>query len=605
MACLKLGSKSEVFHLSGHTWVCSTGLKPDVVIQVQDQTFHLHKFPLLSRSGYLETLFSKASETASHAQLHDIPGGPDTFLLVANFCYGVRIEVTAENVVSLRCAAEYLQMSENYGNANLIYLTESFLNDDVLTTWEDSIRALESCERKLIMPIAEELGIVSRCVSSLAVKASYAEDTSLFNWPISEVTIWNGIQTKSTSGSDWWFNDVSSFLDFSIYKRFIQTVASRGVKAEVIAASVTHYAKQNLPLLGCSRHVGSSSPEEGSSSGYGDDIYYSHDDQRSLLEDIVELLPSENRVASTRFLLRLLRTSMVLHASAVTQDSLERKIGVQLDEAALEDLLIPNMGYSAETLYDIDSVQRILDHFMLTFDSNDDVEEKQLMRDSDHPLRSITKVAGLIDGYLAEVGSDENLKVSKFQALGALIPEGVRPMDDGIYRAIDIYIKAHPWLTEYEREQLCLLMNCQKLSLEACTHAAQNERLPVRVIVQVLFHEQMRLRTSIAELGLDTDSSYNEDTNGTNPALEGGNKIKGNAKMGVKEMKERVYELEKECMSMKQDLGKLVKPKEERSFFSKIFGLKCKTKTSPCGGGGKGGDEDALLMIHQKLIREE
>ena len=141
-------------------------------------------------------------------------------------------------------------------------------------------------------------------------------------------------------------------------------------------------------------------------------------------------------------------------------------------------------------------------------------------------------------------------------------------------------------------------MNCQKLSLEACTHAAQNERLPVRVIVQVLFFEQMRLRTSISELVMDTDSS-NEDTNGMNPALEGGSKIKGNAKMGIKEMKERVYELEKECTSMKQDLYKLVKPKEERNFFSKIFGLKSKTKTSPCGGKGKGGEEDALLMIRE------
>ncbi|KAG2274008.1 hypothetical protein Bca52824_056563 [Brassica carinata] len=95
--------------------------------------------------------------------------------------------------------------------------------------------------------------------------------------------------------------------------------------------------------------------------------------------------------------------------------------------------------------------------------------------------------------------------------------------------------------------------------------------------------------------------SNNEDTNGMNPALdEGRNKInKGNAKMGVKEMKERVYELERECMSMKQDLGKLVKPKEERNFFSKIFGLKSKNKTSPCGGGGKRGEEDALLMIRE------
>ncbi|EOA22003.1 hypothetical protein CARUB_v10002526mg [Capsella rubella] len=582
MASLKLGSKSEVFHLSGHTWLCSTGLKPDVMIHVAEQSFHLHKFPLLSRSGYLETLFSKASETTSVAQLHDIPGGPETFLLVANFCYGVRIEVTPENVVSLRCAAEYLQMSENYGDANLIYLTESFLNDHVFVNWEDSIKALEkSCQPK-VLPLAEDLHIVSRCIGSLAMKACAEDKTSFFNWPISlsegtpttTTTFWNGIQTKATS-DNWWFNDVSSFLDLPMYKRFIKTVASRGVKADTIAASVTHYAKRNLPLLGCSRKSGSSS-EEGTT--YGDDMYYSHEDQRSLLEEIVELLPNEKCVTSTKFLLRLLRTSMVLHASQVTQENLEKKIGEQLDKAALEDLLIPNMGYSADTLYDIDSVQRILDHFMLMFDSSI-VEEKQIMGESD-PLKSVTKVASLMDGYLAEVASDANLKLSKFQALGALIPEDVRPMDDGIYRAIDIYIKAHPWLTESEREQLCLLMNCKKLSLEACTHAAQNERLPLRVIVQVLFFEQMRLRTSIAGWFFGSDDN-NDSSSG---ALEG-HKI-GNANMVMHGMRERVYELEKECMSMKQDLDKLVKTKEGRNFFSKIFGLRSKTKTSPCSKGG-------------------
>jgi hypothetical protein len=59
-------------------------------------------------------------------------------------------------------------------------------------------------------------------------------------------------------------------------------------------------------------------------------------------------------------------------------------------------------------------------------------------------------------------------------------------------------VQAHPWLTDSEREQLCRLMNCQKLSLEACTHAAQNERLPLRVVVQVLFFEQLRLHTMVA-----------------------------------------------------------------------------------------------------------
>lgn len=35
-------------------------------------------------------------------------------------------------------------------------------------------------------------------------------------------------------------------------------------------------------------------------------------------------------------------------------------------------------------------------------------------------------------------------------------------------------------------------MDCRKLSAEACMHAVQNERLPLRVVVQVLFFEQVR-----------------------------------------------------------------------------------------------------------------
>lgn len=46
--------------------------------------------------------------------------------------------------------------------------------------------------------------------------------------------------------------------------------------------------------------------------------------------------------------------------------------------------------------------------------------------------------------------------------------------------------QAHPSMTEQERKKLCRVMDCQRLSLEACLHAAQNERLPLRVVVQVI-----------------------------------------------------------------------------------------------------------------------
>jgi NPH3 family len=50
----------------------------------------------------------------------------------------------------------------------------------------------------------------------------------------------------------------------------------------------------------------------------------------------------------------------------------------------------------------------------------------------------------------------------------------------------------HPGLGKGERKKLCRILDCKKLSVEACMHAAQNEMLPLRTVVQVLFFEQAR-----------------------------------------------------------------------------------------------------------------
>lgn len=90
-----------------------------------------------------------------------------------------------------------------------------------------------------------------------------------------------------------------------------------------------------------------------------------------------------------------------------------------MEEATLEDLLIPNTGYSAETLYDVDNVQRMLEQFMMTTppafvvlpETND---EGQLVDAPSAELMPVSLVGKLVDGCLAEVGTDANLKPSKF-----------------------------------------------------------------------------------------------------------------------------------------------------------------------------------------------
>ncbi|KAJ4807935.1 Phototropic-responsive NPH3 family protein [Rhynchospora pubera] len=570
MACVKLGSKPDSFKRQGQAWYCATGLPSDVTIEVGDMSFHLHKFPLISKSGVLEKLIKESSNSTTSEEpclikLPDLPGGARSFELVARFCYGVKLELTAANSVLLRCAAQDLEMSEELCEGNLISQTEGFLNQVVFRNWKDSLKALQSCEETL--PFSENLGIVKRCIDSLAVKA--CTDPNLFGWPIEfggpmqspgGSVLWNGISTGARPRNfspDWWYDDVTA-LNFSMYRRLIQAMESRGIRQEIIAGSLTHYAKKYLPGLTRRQTAGSVTLT----------AVLSEEEQKNLLEEIDGLLPVQKGMVPTKILFGMLRTAMILKADAACVCNLEKRIGLQLDQASLEDLLLPNFSYTMDTLYNVECVQRMLEHF-LQMDQleNNGVASPGLMDEmpGSPSLTPLTTVARLIDGYLAEIAPDVNLKLLKFQTLASMVPDYARPLDDGLYRAIDIYLKAHPWMSEEEREQLCRLMDCQKLSLEACTHAAQNERLPLRVVVQVLFFEQLQLRTSIAGCLLISDN-----LDGSRPLRSGTIPVSGEAggwttavrenqvlKVGMDNMRMRLNELEKECSNMRQEIEKL------------------------------------------------
>lgn len=72
-----------------------------------------------------------------------------------------------------------------------------------------------------------------------------------------------------------------------------------------------------------------------------------------------------------------------------------------------------------------------------------------------------------------------------------------------------------------ERKKVCSVMDCQKLSREACAHAAQSDRLPVQTVVQVLYYEQQRLRdvmdSSLSRESPDPTSKVNVFSNDIHP----------------------------------------------------------------------------------------
>jgi len=183
-------------------------------------------------------------------------------------------------------------------------------------------------------------------------------------------------------------------------------------------------------------------------------------EHRQILETIVSLLPAEKGSASCSFLLKLLRAAITLNVTSLNlKPHLARRIGLQLEEASLADLLLPSLHDTA--WYDFEIVILIVENFLLQIQSppispqtwtyNKLGKRRSLSADhiafteSRHSSvvthASKLKVAKLIDGYLAEIARDPNLSLEKFVQLADSIPDFARPLHDGLYRAVDMYLK--------------------------------------------------------------------------------------------------------------------------------------------------------------------
>jgi hypothetical protein len=168
-------------------------------------------------------------------------------------------------------------------------------------------------------------------------------------------------------------------------------------------------------------------------------------EKRVVLETIVSLLPREKNTMSVSFLSMLLRAAIYLDTSLACRLDLEGRMAAQLGQAVLDDLLIPSSSPegAGATAFDVDAVQRILAGYLehegeatrLDYNTDDDFVSAA------SPPNDVGPVGRLMESYLAEISSDVNLPVDKFTALAELIPERSRFNEDGMYRAIDIYLK--------------------------------------------------------------------------------------------------------------------------------------------------------------------
>ena len=246
----------------------------------------------------------------------------------------------------------------------------------------------------------------------------------------------------------------------------VNAVKAVNASPAAVAGCIYRYARRQA-------HVGTSTQSE----------EYEKNSHKRILEALEPHLPRQRSSLKVKPLLQMLQSAMALGANSQCRTGLEQRIGSLLSEASVEDLLVPSHGYARETKYDVDCVERVVAHF----------------RGSSGEMK---KVAVLLEGYLAEVAAERELRKEKFSRLLKMLSwllESAEEKGDGVYRAVDLYFLSHGELTESEREEICRgALDCRRLSPEVCERAAQNERMPLRVVAQVLYVGQMHIREVIA-----------------------------------------------------------------------------------------------------------
>ncbi|OVA11232.1 NPH3 domain [Macleaya cordata] len=493
----------------------------DIHLRVHGRPYCLDRKRLIARSGKLAILLKDHKKGELTYSFKDIPGDSTTFDLAIRFCYGFELHLTAINVVPLICLAYYLDMTEDHSPRNLLNKTLNFFHLKILPLWNESIKAFQTMEHLFQQSV--HLGLVDSCLDSLLSKARlnprhlgepFKNPTHDDN---SSGTDYRPNARKRLFSLDHWQSEDLTSLSLRLYDLALSKMIQNGVPSEYVAASLSRYAKKWAHVKITGEAV---------------------QDCKEVIETVEKLLPDEAGLLPCRLLFEMLQSAIAFQACSNCRHGFEMRIGKQLNEAKVEDLLIPSQGYAMEVQYDTDCVKRILKNFYANYTSSDP--------------SGLIKVAELIEDFLAKVASDVHLTKDKFISLAAIsVATSIetKRYTDGIYRAIDIYLDKHNYLTESEREEVCQGLDCYKMSPEACTHAAQNKRLPLRVVVQALFVGQLQLRDAIT-------SRVDDSANGSQKeeVVDGGESEE--VRIEMEKMDNRVMELENECDIMRRQIEK-------------------------------------------------
>ncbi|KAE8678942.1 hypothetical protein F3Y22_tig00111402pilonHSYRG00513 [Hibiscus syriacus] len=173
----------------------------------------------------------------------------------------------------------------------------------------------------------------------------------------------------------------------------------------------------------------------------------------------------------------------------------------QEDLTTLSLQLYEPIIYTMKQQYDIECIRRILKVLYGNYNSSD--------------ASGFITVAELMEEFLAEVACDVDLMIDTFISLAEMSMAaalGTKRNSDGIYRAIDIYLEKHAYLTEKEKEELQLRETLARVATyddDKSGKEEEEEEDEARV-------EMEKMSIKVKELEKDCHEMKKEITNGSN-----------------------------------------------------------------------------------------
>lgn len=238
------------------------------------------------------------------------------------------------------------------------------------------------------------------------------------------------VDCPSHSPKNWWMEELT-ILDVAFFGRIITAMGVRGVKVAALSGAIMTYTERNLRDL-----VRDHSGKGTRSSDPTDPDLLAR--QCWVVQSIVGLMPSEKAAFPINFLCCLLRCAIFLKAPTDCKMELEKRITALLEHVNVDDLLVLSFTYDGESLFDLESVRRIISAFVemeksvAVFNASDLVEVCS---------SAMLRVAKMVDVYLGEIAIYSDLSILKFNDIADLVPKAARKVEDDLYRAVDIYLK--------------------------------------------------------------------------------------------------------------------------------------------------------------------